>query len=250
MPAWYSRGVERCPRDAQWFFEIRNLEPFGTEDQLAMEHYLRQGFEKWGKVQVEGADKLIIYKRTGNQLEFPTQTPNDGLKTFTFEDFAGAFDASADPELPLTYPSVDPPITNPLHINFGDQIWLEGYDVAYPSPLRPGDTIRLTLYWRGQQPIAQNYKVFNQVYAADGMVQAQRDGYPVCDGRETWRWDPGELITDVYDIPVKADAVDGLYPLYTGFYLEETGDRLPVLDETGAEVGTQVHVTDIRIGEE
>ena len=95
-----------------------------------MEHYLRQGFEKWGKVQVEGADKLIIYKRTGNHLDFPTQTPNDGLKTYTFEDFAGAFDASAGPGLPLTYPSVDPPIAHPLHINFGDQIWLEGYDVA------------------------------------------------------------------------------------------------------------------------
>ena len=108
----------------------------------------------------------------------------------------------------------------------------------------------MTLYWRGQQPIAQNYKVFNQVYAADGVMQAQRDGYPVCDGRETWRWDPGELITDVYDIPVKADAADGLYPLYTGFYLEETGDRLPVFDESGAEVATQVHVADIRIGEE
>ena len=250
VPAWYSRGVERCPRDAQWFFEIRNLEPFGTEDQLAMEHYLRQGFEKWGKVQVAGADKLIIYKRTGNHLEFPTQAPNDGLKTFSFEDFAGAFDANAASDLPLTYPSVDPVIAHPLHINFGDQIWLEGYDIQAPAPLRPGDTIRLTLYWRGQQPIAQNYKVFNQLYAADGIMQAQRDGYPVCDGRETWRWDPGELITDVYDIPVKAGAVDGLYPLYSGFYLEETGDRLPVLDETGAEVGTQVHVTDIRIGEE
>ena len=45
-----------------------------------------------------------------------------------------------------------------------------------------------------------------------------------------------------------ADATDGLYPLYTGFYLEDTGDRLPVLDAAGNEVGTQVHVTDVRIG--
>ncbi|MCB9160516.1 MAG: hypothetical protein R3A10_09875 [Caldilineaceae bacterium] len=79
---------------------------------------------------------------------------------------------------------------------------------------------------------------------------AQRDGYPVCDTRETWRWDPGELITDVYDIPVNPDAPDGLYPLYTGLYLEETNERLPVVDETGAPIDTQVHVTDIRVGEE
>jgi hypothetical protein len=250
VPAWYSRGVERCPRDAAWFFEIRNLEPWGTEDELAMEHYLRQGFEKWGKVQVEGRDKMIIYQRTGNHQEFPTQLPNDGLRTFQFEDFAGAFDDGAAPTLPLTYPSVDPEIAFPLNHNFGNLITLEGYDISHPQPLRPGDTIRLTLYWRGQAPIPANYKVFNQMYAADGKMQAQRDGYPVCDGRETWRWDPGELITDVYDIPVAPDAADGLYPLYTGFYLEETGDRLGVYDAAGNEIGTQVHVADVRIGVE
>jgi 4-amino-4-deoxy-L-arabinose transferase-like glycosyltransferase len=250
VPAWYSRGVERCPRDAEWFFEIRNLEPWSTDDELAMEHYLRQGFEKWGKVQVEGRDKMIIYQRTGNHQEFPTQLPNEGLRTFQFEDFAAAFDDGAAPGLPLTYPSIDPAIAYPLNYNFGNLITLEGYDISYPQPLAPGDTIRLTLYWRGQTPIPANYKVFNQMYAADGKMQAQRDGYPVCDGRETWRWDPGELITDVYDIPVAADADDGLYPLYTGFYQEETGDRLPVLDAAGNEIGTQVHVADVRIGVE
>ncbi len=250
VPAWYSRGVDRCPRDAQWFFEIRNLEPWSTDDALAMEHYLRQGFEKWGKVQVEGRDKMIIYQRTGVHQDFPTQASNEGLRTFRFEDFADAFDANAAPGLPLTYPSVDPPIAHPLNYNFGNLITLEGYDIAYPQPLKPGDNIRLTLYWRGQQPIGANYKVFNQMYAGDGKMQAQRDGYPVCDGRETWRWDPGELITDVYDIPVAADAVDGLYPLYTGFYLEETGDRLPLLDAAGSETATQVHIADVRIGVE
>ena len=250
VPAWYSRGVERCQRDAEWFFDIRNLEPFSHDDELLTEHYLRQGFEKWGKVQVGDQDKMIIYKRTGTHLDFPTQTPNEGLQTFRFEDYADAFDTSATPDLPLTYPSVDEAIANPLHVNFGNQIWLEGYNIQYPELLRPGDTIRLTLYWRAQQPVAANYKVFNQVYANDGPMIAQRDGYPVCDGRETWRWDPGELITDAYDIPVNPAAPDGLYPLYTGFYVEETGERVPVLDEAGNEVGTQVHVTDIRIGEE
>ncbi|MFM7584572.1 MAG: hypothetical protein ACKO9F_17855, partial [Caldilinea sp.] len=66
----------------------------------------------------------------------------------------------------------------------------------------------------------------------------------------TWRWDPGELVADPYVIPVQQDAPDGLYPLYTGMYLEETFERLPVLDENGVEISTQVHLTDIRIGEE
>ena len=135
-------------------------------------------------------------------------------------------------------------------MNFGDTITLEGYAIEYEKPLRPGDNIHLTLYWRGQKPIDRSFKVFNQAFYGDGQVVAQRDGYPVCEGRETWRWDPGELITDVYDIPVAADAEDGLYPLYTGFYLEDTGERLPVLDPAGNEIDTQVHVTDVRIGME
>ena len=84
----------------------------------------------------------------------------------------------------------------------------------------------------------------------DGPMIAQRDGFPVCDGRETWRWDPGELITDVYELPVAADAPDGLYPLNTGMYIEETGERLPILDANGVEIGTQYHIADIRVGEE
>ena len=250
VPAWYTRGADRCRREANWYFEIRNLEPWGAEDELAMEHYLREGFEKWGRVQVGGRDKMVIYQRTGAQQEFPTQAPNAGLTTFPLEDFAAAFDANAAPGLPLTYPSVDPPIANPLDVNFGDTVTLEGYAIEYEKPLRPGDSIYLTLYWRGQKPIDKSFKVFNQAFYGDGQVVAQRDGYPVCEGRETWRWDPGELITDPYVIPVAADAPDGLYPLYTGLYLEESLERLPILNPDGTEAGTQYHLTDIRIGEE
>jgi hypothetical protein len=250
VPAWYTRGVDRCRRDAQWYFEIRNLEPWSNEDALAMEHYLRQGFEKWGVVQVNDRNKMIIYKRTGARHEFPTQLPNEGLPIFRNEEYAHSFDMHALANLPLTYPSVDPPVAFPLDVNLGNLITLEGYDIAYEKPLRPGDNIYLTLFWRAQQPIDKSYKVFNQSYFGDGQIVAQRDGYPVCEGRDTWRWDPGELVADPYIIPVREDAPDGLYPLYTGMYLEETFERLPILDENGVEIGTQVHLTDIRIGEE
>ncbi|MFO7635254.1 MAG: hypothetical protein R6W76_22100, partial [Caldilinea sp.] len=250
VPSWYTRGVDRCRRDAQWFFDIRNLESWSNEDAMAMEHYLRQGFEKWGAVQVNERDKLIIYKRTGARHEFPTQLPTEGLITYRNEAYADSFDRHALADLPLTYPSVDPPVAFPLRANLGDLITLEGYDIRYDSPLQPGDNIHLTLFWRAQQPIEKSYKVFNQSYFGDGQIVAQRDGYPVCEGRDTWRWDPGELVADPYIIPVMADAPDGLYPLYTGMYLEETFERLPILDENGVEISTQVHLTDIRIGEE
>ncbi len=145
---------------------------------------------------------------------------------------------------------INPQISNPLHVNFGDEIWLEGYDIAYEEPLRQGDLIDLTLYWRAQKPLSESYKVSNQAFYGDSGMIAQMDGYPVCESRETWRWDPGELITDSYQVPVMDDAADGLYPLYTSLYIEETLERLGVLNEAGEPVETQVHLTDIRIGEE
>lgn len=250
VPAWYTRGQLRCGRTADWYFQIHNLEPFNDGDRLKMEHFLRSGFEKWGKVEINGADRMIIYHRTGARLDFPTQQPNDGLRTFPLDEYRLSFDLLARPAMTLTYPAVARPIGNPLHANLGNQIWLEGYDIRHPKPLRAGDTIHLTLYWRAQEPIAANYKVFNQSYYGEGTMVAQRDGYPVCETRETWRWDPGELITDEYELPVKEEAPDGLYPLYTGMYIEETLERLPVLDENGNVVGNQIHLTDIRIGEE
>jgi hypothetical protein len=250
VPSWYTRGQLRCGRAADWYFQIDNLEPFDDRDREAMEHFLRSGFEKWGKVTVNGADRLIIYNRTGARLDFPTQQPNDGLRTFPLDDYALTFDLLAQPAFTLTYPAVAPPIQHPRRVNLGDEISLEGYALDHPTPLRAGDTLRLTLYWRAQQVITANYKVFNQSYYGNGTMVAQQDGYPVCETRETWRWDPGELITDEYAIPVKADAPDGLYPLYTGMYLEENGVRLPILDENGNQVETQIHLTDIRVGEE
>jgi hypothetical protein len=245
VPAWYGQGVERCPRDAAYYFEIRNLEPFSNADFLAMEHYLRSGFEKIGVVQVGGVPKMTIYERTGIQQEYPTQQSTAGLPIYNFEEFENAFDANALADLPLTYPAVDPQIANLIDperggANFGNLIRLEGYELVHPQPL----------YWRGQQPIFDSWKVFNQIIYGDGPMIAQRDGYPVCDGRETWRWDPGELITDVYRLRVADDAPDGLYPLNTGMYLEESGERLPILDDNGVEISTQYHIADIRVGEE
>ena len=250
VPAWYTRGQFRCGRSADWFFEIDNLESWNNGDQMQMEHFLRHGFSKWGVVEVNGTPRLTIYKRTGIQSEMPSEEPIRGLTRYPLADAVAAFDRASSPHFPLTYPAIDAEIPYPLRANFDNRILLEGYDIEYEKPLQPNDAFRLTLFWRAQEPIWDSYKVFNQSFFGDGVMIAQRDGFPVCDTRETWRWDPGELITDVYDIPVNADAPDGLYPLYTGLYLEESFDRLHIFDADGNDIGSQVHLTDIRIGEE
>ncbi len=239
IPDWYVRGRHRCASTANWYFAIDNLEPWLKSSEQIRDGLLQDGYKKWGSVKVKGASKLVIYQRTNEKIK---------QQTLRLEDYAAAFDASALPNIPLAYPVIEDKIGHPLHINFDQKIWLEGYDISAPAPLKPGDTFRLTLYWRAQRPLDQSYKVFNQAFYGNGSMVAQKDSYPVCDRQLTSTWYPGELITDVYDIPVAADAPTGVYPLYTGLYLEETQARLPVLDAARKPVDQQAHVLDLSIG--
>lgn len=239
IPDWYTRGQHRCAATADWYFAINTLEPWAEDSQQIADRVKAQGFRQWGVVEVQNASRLLIYKRTEQKMP---------LQTFRLADYTAAFAALARPELPLEYPVIEDKIGHPLHINFDHKLWLEGYDITAPTPLKPGDTFRLTLYWRAQQVMDKDYKVFNQSFYGNGTMVAQKDGYSVCDREPTTTWSPGKLITDIYDIPVADDAPEGVYPLYTGLYFEQTQERLPVVDEAGTTVDNQAHVTDLQIG--
>ncbi len=240
-PGWYTRGEWRCEDRADWFFQISNPQPDPDGYTRSIEAYVEKEYEPWGQVTIDGNARMRIHRRS--QEPFAVQT-------FPLEAYEAAFDAAATPDLPLSYPVVEPSIAHPLHANLGDAVRLEGFDLDYDAPLQPGDTLSLTLYWRAQRPIDESYKVFNQSFYGDGVMVAQQDGFPVCGARGTWLWDPGELIVDRHEIVVKDDAPPGLYPLYTGLYIQETLERLDVLDEAGNVIADKVHLTDIRVGEE
>lgn len=241
-PVWYTHGRMRCDERATNFFQISNHQPDPAAYEQALETQLAdKGYQPWAAVTIQDEPRMMI--RTRAQEVPPPQS-------FALEDYAAAFDAAATPDLPLGYPVVEPTIEHPLEVNFGGLIRLEGYDLDAPTPLQAGSIMTLTLYWRPLQEIDLSYKVFNQSYYGDGVMVAQQDGYPVCGGRGTWLWEPGVQVADVHQITIKPDAPDGLYPLYTGLYLEETLDRLNVVDEAGQPVGDQAHLTDIRIAEE
>lgn len=76
---------------------------------------------------------------------------------------------------------------------------------------------------------------------------AQKDSQPRCDRNPTNLWRPGELIVDVYDIPIAPDAPPGVYPLFSGLYAEDTAQRLTVLNEAGEPVSDRVQVGEIHV---
>lgn len=238
LPAWYTRGQPRCRRTAQWYFEMQPSSLPTREEQRLKEEYLQRGFQLWGIVEINGVPKLRIYH---------SMSDSGVPRVFRLGEWEPAFDRLTPMDVPLGYPVVAPKPSHPLHVSLGNRLWLEGYDLEYSSPLKPGGVFHLRLYWRTARFLSQSYTVFNQVRAEDGRIVAQLDGMPVCDLYPTDKWDPGELIVDSYRVEIGSDTTPGTYALYSGMYLPETGERLTMLDAAGNPIGNEIRLAEIQV---
>jgi hypothetical protein len=106
----------------------------------------------------------------------------------------------------------------------GDDVRLLGYDLAAAS-VRPGDSVKLTLYWQALRRIERMYAVFCHLVDPAGTVVTQADGWPQDGAYPTLQWLPGEVVEDSYTIPLPPDARAGEYTLLVGMYDAETGER-------------------------
>jgi hypothetical protein len=186
------------------------------------------------------------------------------LQLFTFNTFLRVVTTGlTDPPFRARHFDVDqdntlPPITHPLSARFSvenaDSIALLGYDldpdtsVDTVDTVDTGDTLHLTLYWQSLKPMTQPYTVFTHLVGPDGQLAGHQDNMPLQDTGPTTCWIPGEVIADSYDIPINPQAPSGDYVLETGFYLWETGERLPASGPTTTP-DHRVILTHILIGE-
>jgi hypothetical protein len=126
-----------------------------------------------------------------------------------------------------------PSIEHAVRANLGDQVEFHGYSLE-SAQIETGDVLHLTLYWRARQRMAVSYTVFTHLLGADGGVWGQKDNIPVKGTYPTTGWVEDEVITDEYEIFVKAEAPPGEYQIEVGMYDAATGQRLPVFDEDGS----------------
>ncbi|MCB0209691.1 MAG: glycosyltransferase family 39 protein [Anaerolineae bacterium] len=123
---------------------------------------------------------------------------------------------------------------HPVQATLGDQVQLLGYTVEPGTP-GPGQSPRLTLYWQAIAPMPQDYTVFVHLRQPEGGNVAQADHRPLGSLYPTSIWPPGEIIRETSELPLPADLSPGDYDLWTGLYLLETGERLPIRDDTSGE---------------
>lgn len=126
----------------------------------------------------------------------------------------------------------DTTIAHPVDATVGENFRLLGYDVE-PARARPGETVRLTLYWEALDETEVDYTVFTHLLDPAGEQRGQKDSQPQGGMYPTCLWDKGERVQDRYEITVAPDAPPGRYQIATGMYYLPTLERLPVLGEDG-----------------
>ena len=109
----------------------------------------------------------------------------------------------------------------------GPAVELVGYDLP-ETAVAPGSPLEVTLYWHALQTPDRNYRVFVHLLDAKGQIVAQHDGQPQNGAYPTSVWDTGEVIADEHVLDLPADLPAGSYRLRVGWYLPDSGDRLPV----------------------
>jgi hypothetical protein len=145
---------------------------------------------------------------------------------------------------------MEPPlaIQHPLKVHLGENVELVGYDLA-ATQVSPGDSLKLTLYWHARGAVGRNFKVFNHLVGQDGAIWGQRDSVPGDGALPTAGWQPGEYLTDTYEIRVKPDALPGRYSLLAGMYDEGSGARLPAFDAQDHPLGDHIVLGEIEVVE-
>ncbi len=115
----------------------------------------------------------------------------------------------------------------------GEKIILHGADLE-SSQLSPGESLQLTLYWQGLDEPADLYTAFVHLVGPDGALDvnvAQGDQWP--GGLPSTTWASGQVIVDVYTIPLPADIPAGDYLIAVGLYKAADGARLEMRDAAG-----------------
>lgn len=127
--------------------------------------------------------------------------------------------------LPRTFSSedIDP---ESVHAIWGDVIALTDFEVTESD----SNILDLVVRWQALARMPESYKMFAQLRrAGTNEIESQIDTIPKDWTYPTDWWEANEIITDTLSIPLKSVS-PGQFELWLGFYIEESGERLPLVD--------------------
>lgn len=140
----------------------------------------------------------------------------------------------------------------PLDVRLKDDIRLLGYVVrdsagraVHELEIGAGEAVQLTLYWRADAAIAEDYTVFTHLLDPTGWLRGQQDNPPRGGTLPTSAWVPQTWVIDQYDIVLASDGPSGDYAIEVGMYHPDSGSRLSVGGRDGDAANRRVLLRDI-----
>jgi hypothetical protein len=116
----------------------------------------------------------------------------------------------------------------PITANFNEELSLLGYDLE-GAAVRPGDTLKLRLFWLTRQTPAKDYNVLISLVEPDDSGEVANDDSPPNFGYSpTSRWDPGGITVDEHQVSIDADMPPGTYRLVASVRASDNAQNLPV----------------------
>lgn len=129
---------------------------------------------------------------------------------------------------------------NDVMADYGDRIRLVACEFER-SAMHPGEVLKVTLYWQALKVMDENYSVFIHLVGPDGQPMGQADSYPGGGMYPTRQWMSGEIVKDVYWVPVEADVEAALaVDVEVGLYVLSEYSNLSMTDALGRPVGRVV----------
>jgi len=139
-----------------------------------------------------------------------------------------------------------PGAIEPLQVNFSHEILLSGYNLD-TAVLKPGDELRVTLYWRPLVRLKEEHVIFVHLLDRESKIIAQDDAKPMRGLYPTIYWQEGELIPDQHLLRLSPDLAPGRYLMEIGLYLSESGERLTVIDQEGKIIDDKVVLDYVKV---
>jgi hypothetical protein len=138
-----------------------------------------------------------------------------------------------------------PAALSPPAGDFGGELSLLGYRLS-STRVRPGERLTLTLYWRAQRQLSQNYSSYAHLIDPDFKMYAQDDN-PLFDYAPTRLWNPAGYVQDRYELAVPPMSAAGKYWIEIGVYTSDKRQRLPVLDSAGQPLGNLLLLAPVKV---
>jgi hypothetical protein len=114
-----------------------------------------------------------------------------------------------------------------------------------------GDSLDLTLYWRGLRKLDKDYKVFANILDRATLTKyAASDGMPVNWQAPTTTWEAGTIIKDMHILTVDPNAPPGIYETEIGVYAQADDgsiQRLRIVTADGGMANDSMDLTRVRI---